>query len=114
MTDDPAPTPRRPRDDMASPVDLPGSQLIGGSPLGWTTLTIAVAALFLALTNAVSINSWAAELEPSPTSARIVAASEWWLATSDALGLGGTRAAMHRVWKGWQAARFEGQAVAAD
>ncbi len=114
MSEDPSPVPRRPREDMASPVDLPGSQLIGGHPLGWTTVTITVASLFLALTNAVSINAWAAELAPSPTSARIVAASEWWLATSDAIGLGGTRAAMHRERKGWQAARFDGQPAVAD
>ena len=96
-------------DDTMSPVDLPGSTLIGGRPLLWTTVTIYLAALFLLLTNAEAIHGWAVELPPTALSARVVAASEQWQATTDRLGLGTTRATVHGWWKQAQAARFKAE-----
>lgn len=89
-----------------SPVDLPGDVLAGGRPLAWTSVTIAVATLFLAATNATAINGWAVELEPSPLTARVAAASGWWLAATDRAGLGGPRAWVHARWEAAQAGRF--------
>jgi len=96
----------QPHGHQDSPVDLPGSQFIGGRPLLWTTGTIFTAALFLLLTNAKTIHDWAVELEPSPTTIRIVEASERWQAMTDHLGLGAMRAHVHALWKQAQATRF--------
>ena len=93
-------------DGTMSPVDLPGSTLIGGRPLLWTTVTVYLAALFLLLTNADAIHGWAVELPPTAVSAQVVAASEQWQSTTDRLGLGATRAVVHGWWKHAEAARF--------
>ncbi len=93
-------------DETMSPVDLPGSQTIGGRPLLWTSVTVTVAALFLLLTNATAINGWAVELAPTATSARVVAVTEGWERTTDQLGLGAPRAVVHGWWKQAQALRF--------
>jgi hypothetical protein len=107
MADEPKLTPKiMAGDETMSPVDLPGSTLIGGRPLLWTTLTVYLAALFLLLTNAEAIHGWAVELEPTPFNARIVEASEEWQAATDRLGLSATRALVHGWWKRAQAARF--------
>jgi hypothetical protein len=93
-------------EDLKSPVDLPGSQLIGGHPLRWTTGVIAIAALFLFLTNAKTIHDWADELEPGPWTEKLVEASGQWQDITDRLGLGATRAGAHELWKAGQRARF--------
>ncbi|WP_231639262.1 hypothetical protein [Sphingomonas profundi] len=93
-------------DETMSPVDLPGSTLIGGRPLLWTTTAIYLAAAFLLLTNASAINGWAVELPPTATTARLVAITEGWQATTDRLGLGAPRALVNGWWKRAQAARF--------
>lgn len=102
----PAPTPLMHGDDTMSPVDLPGSTIIGGRPLLWATTAIYLAAAFLALTNATAIHGWAAELPPGAWTARLVTVAERWEATTDRLGLGAPRAAVHGWWKQAQAARF--------
>lgn len=104
----------KPHAHQESPVDLPGSVLIGGRPLLWATGVIFTAALFLLLTNAKTIHDWAGELEPSPTTARLIDVSARWEALTDTIGLGATRAWFHAQWKDAQAARFgdEGQAGA--
>jgi hypothetical protein len=93
-------------DETMSPVDLPGSMLIGGRPLLWTTLTIYLAAFLLLLANAEAIHGWAVELPPTPLNARVVEASEQWQSATDRLGLGAPRAVVHGWWKHGQAARF--------
>jgi len=95
-------------------VDLPAEPDFHGRPLVWTTIAIFVAALFLGLTNATSLNAWAVELAPTETSARIVAITEDWEETTEALGLAAPRAWLHARWKQLQAARFAGQAAAAE
>lgn len=97
-----------------SPVDLPAEPDFHGRPLLWTSITIAVATLFLGLTNATSLNGWAVELAPTETSARIVAITESWEDTTEALGLAAPRAGLHARWKQLQTARFEGQEPAAE
>ncbi|SNT08152.1 hypothetical protein SAMN06295912_1386 [Sphingomonas laterariae] len=97
-----------------SPVDLPGEPDTHGRPLVWTSVTIAVATLFLGLTNAISLNGWAVELAPTETSARIVTVTESWEETTEAIGLAAPRAWLHARWKQLQALRFEGQDPAAE
>lgn len=104
----------KPHQHQESPVDLPGSVLIGGHPLAWTTGVIATASLFLLLTNAKTIHDWAVELEPSPTTVQLVDLAAQWEAFTAEIGLGATRAGVHAAWKDAQSARFgnEGQAGA--
>lgn len=96
-------------DHHPSPVDLPGGPDFHGRPLRWATIAIAVATLFLGLFNATAINGWAVELAPTPLSARIVAATEAWEETTEAIGVAAPRAWLHARWKALQTARFKGQ-----
>jgi hypothetical protein len=95
------------REDMASPVDLPGEK-VEASPFGWTGKIIATATLFLFLFNANALNGWAAELPPSALTARIVATTGAWEGFTDTIGLGAPRAWLHARWKKAEAARFGG------
>ncbi len=112
MSTIPLPPPDRPRrDEMESPVDLPGAATIGGRPLAWTATAIATAALFLLVTNAITLDGWAAELAPSETVARLNAVTAGWRDGTDGAGLGTPRAMLHAQWRKAQAARFPGQAA---
>lgn len=97
------------RDAMDSPVDLPGTEPIGGRSLGWTSLVIAVAALLLLATNAVSIGDWIDDMPPGPAQAELAAVADRWRATTDRIGLGAPRAWLHDRWRRAEAARFAGQ-----
>ena len=93
-------------DETMSPVDLPGSALIGGRPLLWASASIYAAAAFLLLTNASAIDGWAVELPPTALTARIVEITGGWKAATDRLGLGAPRATVHSWWTRAQDARF--------
>ena len=103
MAHDPHPS----RDDMASPVDLPGEDEEGGA-LGWASGVIAIATAFLFLFNANALHGWAAELPPNALNARIVTAAAEWEALTDRIGLGAPRAWLHARWKAAEEARFGG------
>lgn len=92
--------------ETPSPVDLPGPTLVGGRPLAWASMVIAIATLFLLLTNAVSLDDWANDLTPSPAQARLAEVTGWWRGVTDQIGLGAPRAALHDRWKAAEAARF--------
>jgi hypothetical protein len=88
------------------PVDLPGGPIDRGAALGWTAITLGIATLSLALTNAFSIESWGADLPPSATVARIMDEAGRWRAATDQAGLGTPRAAMRRIWTQTEEARW--------
>jgi hypothetical protein len=92
-------------DETMSPVDLPGEEAERPA-LGWATGVIGGATLFLALTNAASIDGWARELPPGPYAGRATAATGHWLEITDAIGIGAPRATVHGWWKRAEAARF--------
>ncbi|MEO9130588.1 MAG: hypothetical protein ABI240_05205, partial [Sphingomonas sp.] len=69
------------------PVDLPGDPIERQPALGWTAITLGIATLSLALTNAFSLESWGADLPPSATVARIMDEAGRWRATMDGIGL---------------------------
>jgi len=99
--------------EFESPVDLPRHG-VGRRPLGWTTLTIFVASLFLLVTNAFSLKSWIDEQGASPLQAKLASwAAEWNDATAS-LGLGAPRAELHRLWKEAEGARFEAMSAPAQ
>jgi hypothetical protein len=91
------------------PVDLPGGPIDRAPALGWTAITLGVATLSLALTNAFSIESWGADLPPSPTVARIMDEAGHWRAATDRIGLGTPRATMRRIWTQTEQARWPDQ-----
>src|SRR4051812_28054768 len=91
------------------PVDLPHDPINRKPALGWTAITLGIATLSLALTNAFSIESWGADLPPSATVARVVDQAGRWRAATDRLGLGTPRASMRRIWTQTEAARWPDQ-----
>jgi hypothetical protein len=91
------------------PVDLPGDAIDRAPALGWTAITLSVATLSLALTNAFSIESWGADLPPSATVAQVMEEAGRWRATMDGIGLGAPRATLHHGWKSLEEARWPGQ-----
>ena len=95
--------------ETPSPIDLPGPVRVGPGDLRWATATIGFAALFLLLTNAVSLHDWVNEQRPGPVQAAAASAADAWVAFTDRIGLGAPRAAMHARWQAAEAARFKGQ-----
>jgi hypothetical protein len=91
------------------PVDLPDAPAEPDHAFGWTAIILCIATLSLGLTNAASIDSWGADLPPSPLVARFVDSADRWRETTDRAGLGAARAAMHLVWKKMEKARWPGQ-----
>ncbi|GAA0310601.1 hypothetical protein GCM10009087_20800 [Sphingomonas oligophenolica] len=91
------------------PVDLPGGPVGQDHGLRWTLMVLGVATASLALTNAVSIESWGADLPPSPGVARVVDDAGRWRATTDSAGLSAPRETLHRAWKRLEEARWPGQ-----
>ena len=102
--------------ETPSPLDLPEPDLEDGSGLGWTSGVIAVAALLLLLTNAVSLRDWINEQPPGPLQARASALADGWVAFTDGIGWGKPRAMLHEQWKRAEEARFpsNGDQPAAD
>lgn len=88
-----------------SPVDLPGAEPVAGG-LGWTTVTIAVAAFLLLATNAVSLEDWVEDMPQSALQQQALGAAEAWRDWTDLVGLGAPRARLHGWWKAAEAARF--------
>jgi len=91
------------------PVDLPGGQIDRAPALGWTAITLGIATLSLVLTNALSIESWGADLPPSVTVARIMDEAGRWRVATDRVGLGTPRATMRRIWTQTEEARWPDQ-----
>jgi hypothetical protein len=94
-------------DETLFPVDIPGEDPPGAHPLRWTSVALAVASLFLLLTNAVSIRDWTNDLSPSPAQARLAGVAERWVVITDSMGLGSPRAALHARWKQAEAVKFD-------
>jgi hypothetical protein len=100
-------------DETLSPVDLPGDEG-AESGLRWTSIAVAIGALFLLLFNAVTIDDWAKELPPGPATERLTRATGGWVAVTDRFGLNGPRALVHDRWKRGQALRFDSAPAAAS
>ncbi|MDB5688280.1 MAG: hypothetical protein JWL91_156 [Sphingomonas bacterium] len=98
-------------DETLSPVDLPAAPAAeDGHALRWTSVVIAVAAAFLLLFNAATIDEWAHELPPGPAAARLTTWTGAWAGLGGRIGLSTPRAAVHALWKRGQALRFDGEA----
>lgn len=95
------------------PVDLPDAPPPEPHALRWTVSIIAMVALGLLATNAVSLAEWVTELPPSENVVRLMSVTDAWRAWTDRTGLSAPRAAAHKVWKQAEDARFLGQPPAA-
>ena len=93
--------------EFESPVDLP-KEGARKRALGWITVTIFTASLFLLVTNAFALKEWVDEQPASPFQAKLAAWATEWQDATDALGLGTPRTAVHRAWREAEAARFDG------
>jgi hypothetical protein len=98
--------------DALSPVDLPEPPAPLPHGLAWTSRAIAVATVFLALTNAHAIRGWAYQLPPTDYSAPVVSAAESWFDAMDSIGLNRPVEAVHGWWQSVKDRRFAGQASA--
>lgn len=95
--------------ETQSPIDLPGAVRLGPGDLRRASVTIAVATVFLLLTNAVSLRDWIDERRPGPLQSAAASAADAWVGFTGRVGLGTPRAALHDRWKHAEAARFAGQ-----
>jgi len=100
-------------DETLSPVDLPGEEGTEGA-LRWTSVAVAVSAIFLLFFNAVTIDDWAKDLPPGPAAERLTAATAGWVALTGSVGLTAPRAVVHEQWKTGQALRFDAAPAAAS
>lgn len=98
--------------ETPSPIDLPGAMRLGPGDLRRASVTIAIATLFLSLTNAVSLRDWIDQQRPGPLQSAAASAADAWVGFTDRVGLGTPRAALHDRWKKAEAARWAGQARA--
>ena len=91
--------------DTPSPIDLPEPEL-EESGLGWAFGVILIASLFLLFANAASLRDWIEDQHPSPVQARAAEYADQWVATTEGLGIGLPRKAMHTRWKQVEETRF--------
>ena len=90
--------------EVGSPVQVEPAPVDREAPRRWASITIAVAAAFLALFNADAVRGWFDELSPTALSEALRAPVTAW---SDATApLDGARRALRRGWQRAQAARF--------
>jgi hypothetical protein len=88
-----------------SPIDLPEPELEENG-LGWTFGVIIIAAMFLLLTNAVSLRDWIDDQPPSPVQAQAAALADQWVDVTEEFGVAVPRDFMHAQWKRAEEARF--------
>ena len=88
-----------------SPIDLPEPELEEGG-LAWTFGVIIIIALFLLMTNAVSLRDWIDDQPPGPVQAQAAELADQWLETTREFGVAVPRDLMHAQWKRAEEARF--------
>ena len=93
--------------DTPSPIDLPEPEL-DRPGLSWAFGAIAIAALFLLFSNAISLRDWIDDQPPSPIQQQAAEYADQWVAITEGFGIGVPREAMHDQWKRAEQARFPG------
>jgi hypothetical protein len=92
--------------EVGTPVAVAPDPVDTASPWRWTTTAIAVAALFLTLTNAHAIQGWFDERPPGSITEPLRAPIRGWSALTARAGLDAPRAALRRRWQAAEAMRF--------
>ena len=90
--------------EVGSPVDIPPDAIDRENARDWTSIAIAVAALFLLVFNAHAIGGWFDELTPSPVTEKIGPPVDAIVAATQPLD--GPRAGLAATWDEAKAARF--------
>lgn len=93
-------------DRLDTPVVVRPAPVDKRRPWRWTTGTIAVAALFLAVLNAPAAGGWFDELTPGPLSEPLRGPIAGWTAAAERLGLNTPRNWLRRRWTAAQGLRF--------
>ena len=92
--------------EVGTPVAVAPDPVDTARPWRWTTVTIATATLFLALTNAHAIQGWLDERPPGSITESLRAPIRGWSALTAQAGLDAPRAALRRRWQAAEAMRF--------
>lgn len=90
--------------EVGAPTVLPPDPVDARRPGWWTSVTIAVAALSLALCNAQAIGGWVDEMTPGPLNTPLRAPVAAWVARVQRLDT--PRARVRGWWQRARAARF--------
>lgn len=104
--------------EIGSPVALPPAPVDRRRPWGWTTTSIVLAAVLLALAEGGAMADWADDLPPGPVAAALQPPVHRWADLTAREHLNGPAAWLRQRWKAAQKARFgseePGEAGAAD
>lgn len=95
--------------EVGTPVAVDPAPIDQDRPWRWATGVIAVATLFLALTNAHAVQGWFDERPPGSFSEPLRAPIRQWSALTARAGLDAPRAALRRRWQAVEAMRFGGE-----
>ena len=92
--------------EVGTPVAVDPDPVDTVRPWRWTTVAIATAALFLALTNAHAIQGWFDERPPGSITEPLRGPIRAWSTLTAGLGLDAPRAALRKQWQAAEAVRF--------
>jgi len=88
---------------------LPDEDMLAARAKRWTTRTIVVATVFLAVLNAHSIQTWATSLPPNWTSETLRVLADAWSDRVAALGLDQPRAAIRNAYEAQKTLGWDGR-----
>ncbi len=92
--------------EVGTPVAVAPAAIDRDRPWRWATGVIAVATLFLALTNAHAVQGWFDERPPGSLTEPLRAPIRRWSALTARAGLDAPRAVLRRRWQAVEAMRF--------
>lgn len=92
--------------EVGTPVAVDPDPVDTAQPWRWTTVAIASAVLFLALTNAHAIQGWFDERPPGSITEPLRGPIRTWSTLTAGLGLDTPRATLRRRWQAAEAVRF--------
>ncbi|WP_010544089.1 hypothetical protein [Sphingomonas elodea] len=92
--------------EIGSPVVLPPAAVDRRRPWRWTTTSIVVAALLLALVQGPAMADWADDLPPGPVAAALQPHAHAWADLTTRAHLDAPAAWLRQHWKAAQGARF--------
>lgn len=95
MTDSPIPVPADPDDPIAR-----------GRAVGWTSVVMATATLFLFVFNAPALKNWSASLKPNDATVAAAGLAAAWAQAVGGAGLTTPRAVVHDAWARGRAITF--------
>jgi len=95
--------------EVGTPVAVDPDPVDTVRPWRWTSVAIATAALFLALTNAHAIQGWFDERPPGSITEPLRGPIRAWSTLTAGLGLDAPRAALRKRWQAAETVRFDSE-----